>query len=410
MQKQLLFLLAIIFSINTYSQISFENGYYIDNSNNKINCLIKNVDWKNNPTEFEYKLSENGEPVKITITSVKEFGIDKTSKYIRDNVNIDRSGKNINFLSTDKNPVYKEETLFLKVLVEGKANLYEYVDGNLTRYFYSKENSSIEQLIFKKYKTPDEGDIRNNNRFRQQLWSELKCPNIELRRIENLDYKKNDLVGFFADYSDCHNSNLINFEQKEKNKREMFNLTIRPRINRSSLSLQSSYSSIRETDFENKVGLGIGLEAEFLLPFNKNKWAIIIEPTYRYYNSEKVTNANLSQGDIIGRVDYSSIEVPVGLRHYFFLNMNSKLFVNTSFIFDIHPKSSITFDRSYGPNLEGDLEIASGYNYAFGTGYKYNNKYSIELRYQTGRELLSDYTSWNSEYTQLSVVFGYSVF
>ena len=69
-------------SFNSYSQISFEKGYYIDNDNKKINCLIKNIDWMNNPTEFEYKLPENDNSKRITIRSVKEFGVYNSSKYI----------------------------------------------------------------------------------------------------------------------------------------------------------------------------------------------------------------------------------------------------------------------------------------------------------------------------------------
>ena len=77
MKKQLLFLLTIILSFNCYSQISFEKGYYINNSYQKTNCLIKNIDWKNNPT--------------------------------------DRSSEIMDDLNNDKNPTFKEEKLFLKV-------------------------------------------------------------------------------------------------------------------------------------------------------------------------------------------------------------------------------------------------------------------------------------------------------
>ena len=56
MRKQILVLAFITIScLQSYSQIIFENGYFIDESNNRIECLIKNIDWKNNPTEFEYK-------------------------------------------------------------------------------------------------------------------------------------------------------------------------------------------------------------------------------------------------------------------------------------------------------------------------------------------------------------------
>ncbi len=74
MRKQLLLIaLFTILCAESYSQIIFENGYFIDESNNKIECLIKNVDWKNNPTEFEYKFSQNDTVHKATFKTVKEF-------------------------------------------------------------------------------------------------------------------------------------------------------------------------------------------------------------------------------------------------------------------------------------------------------------------------------------------------
>ncbi|MBP9793144.1 MAG: tRNA modification GTPase [Flavobacterium sp.] len=407
MKKQLLFLLTAILSSSCYSQIAFEKGYYIDNTNQKTNCLIKNIDWKNNPTEFEYKISENSESKKTTIKSIKEFGIDNISKYIRTTVNIDRSSENINSLSNDKNPIFQEEELFLKVLVEGKSNLYEYVDGNLRRYFYNKENSNIEQLIFKSYLT-SENDIGKNNRFRQQLWVDLKCPSFKNSEIENLKYKKNDLVRFFTEYSECYDKKLINFAPKQK--RDLFNLTIRPRVNSSSLSIQNAGSNSRNIAFDNKIGLGFGLEAEFILPFNKNKWAITIEPTYQRFKSEKNTNVDdVSGGALIANVDYSSIEIPVGLRHYFFLNNNSKFFINACYIFDSSLKSSIDFTRNDGSNLNS-LVIETRNNLAMGIGYKQNDRYSLEIRYQTKREILGNYPFWSSEYKTLSILFGYSLF
>jgi len=407
MKKQLLFFLTIILSLNCYSQISFEKGYYINNKNQKINCQIKNTDWKNNPTEFEYKLSENTEPQKATIKSVKEFGIDNISKYIRSTVNIDRSSEFINYLSNNKRPIFKKEELFLKVLVEGKSTLYQYVDGNLIRYFYNKDNSNIEQLIFKSYKT-NENNIGKNNRFRQQLWNDLKCSNFKMSKIENLDYKKNDLVNFFVEYNKCNNQEYVNFEKKQK--RNIFNLIIRPRLNSSSLTIQNFVSNSRNTDFENKIGFGFGLEAEFILPFNKNKWAIEIGPTYQSYKSEKTTNVNNVSGEIlIAKVNYNSIEIPVSIRLYFFLNNSSKIFINASYIFDFSSKSFIEFTRNDGSNLSVS-EIGTSSNLAMGIGYKQNDRYSLEIRYQTNRDILGNYLFWNSKYKTLSIIFGYSLF
>ncbi|MBC3758564.1 tRNA modification GTPase [Hyunsoonleella sp. SJ7] len=411
MKKQFLFFLITILSLNCYSQITFEKGYYINNSNQKINCLIKNIDWKSNPTEFEYKLSENGRLQLANINSVKEFGINNISKYVRNNVNIDRSSKNLSNLSNHKTPIFKEEELFLKVLVEGKASLYQYVDGNLIRYFYDNSSkSNIEQLIFKFYKT-SVNKVGKNNRFRQQLWSNLKCPSFKISKVESLNYKKNDLVDFFVEYNNCNNQEYIHFEEKQE--RDLFNLTIRPRLNSSSLSTQSSLSYIRDIEFENKIGFGIGLEAEVILPFNKNKWSIVIEPTYRtnYKSIKKSIINNVSEGTLIAEVDYSSIEVALGLRHYFFLNNASKIFVNASIIFDSSSDSSIDFtgDTGSAGNISS-LEIKSESSLGIGVGYKQNDRYSLEIRYLTNREILRNIGAWSSDYKTLSIILGYSIF
>lgn len=395
MKKQLLFLLTIILSFNCHSQISFEKGYYIDNTNQRVDCLIKNIDWKNNPIEFEYKLSEVSETKEMTIKSIKEFGIDKVSKYIRATLKIDRSSEILDNLSNNKNPIFKEEELFLEVLIEGKANLYLFRDGDLERYFYSKENSAIEQLIFKSYKISN-NKIGKNNRFKNQLWNNLKCPDFKKSKFEYLDYQKNDLVDFFVEYNKCKGGKITNYEEKQK--KDLFNLNIRPGFNSYSLSIQNNISSSRNTDFGNEFGFRFGIEAEFIMPFNKNKWSLIIEPNYQYFKSEK----EMTDQTVIA--DYKSIEVPVGIRHYFFVNENSKIFINGSFIIGL--SSNLEIDFSSGT----DLESTTRNNLAFGIGYKHSEKYSLELRYQESSEFLRNYISWSSDYKSFSVIFGYSLF
>ncbi len=396
MKKILLFFLVTFLSLNSFSQISYEQGYYIDNYNQKIDCLIKNIDWKNNPTQFTYKPSENGEQKTVTIESVKEFGIYNTSKYIRYTVNIDRSSKYTSELSYVKKPIFKKEELFLKAIVEGKANLYLYEDGNLRRYFYSKDNLDVEQLIFKNYKA-SENKIGTNNRFRQQLWIDLKCQKISINNIEKIDYKRIELVNFFLKYNECSGSEFINFEKQIK--KDLFNLTLRPGINSTSLSINNRTSNIRDADFGNELSFRFGVEAEYIMSFNKNKWAVLIEPTYQYFKSEQVIKF-----EKVAFADYKSIELPIGIRHYFYLNNNSKFFVNGSFVIDFAGKSIFDFGSF------AILEIKTGNNLAFGMGYKHKNKYSLELRYFTDRDLFYNYRSWESNYNTLSVIFGYTIF
>ena len=143
--------LLTILSIKSFSQIVFEEGYFINESNQKINCLIKNIDWANNPSEFKYKISQDDPVREIDIQKVKEFGITGVTKYIRADVDIDRSGNDINSLGIEKDPVFQKERVFLKVLIEGKASLFIYEERNFTRFFYKMGDSEINQLVYKRY-------------------------------------------------------------------------------------------------------------------------------------------------------------------------------------------------------------------------------------------------------------------
>jgi len=222
MKKQLLFLALLnIISIQSFSQIIFESGYFVNENSEKMECLIKNIDWKNNPTDFEYKLTENASVQKANINSIKEFEIKGVSKYSREIVKIDRSSDRLENLSSDRNPVFTEEQLFLKLIIDGKAKLYSYVDGNLTRFYYQLENSGIHPLIYKRYMSNQY--IKENNLFRQQLFSELKCA--ARSNVKNLKYVKRDLRNFFVKYNECIDSEFIDYEATEK--KDLFNLSLR---------------------------------------------------------------------------------------------------------------------------------------------------------------------------------------
>lgn len=397
MQKLLFFALAISNTL-TFGQIIFEKGYFIDNGNKKVDCLIKNMDWRKNPKEFEYKLSEGDEIKTNTIRYVKEFGIYDISKYYRYTLPVERSSESISQLSESREPKYKEETLFLKTLIEGEASLYLLQFSNNKKYFFKTNSIDIEQLIFKKYlDEKSKNIIRSNNLFRKQLWNKMKCSNFTIEKVNSLEYEEKSLVNFFTEYNSCNQKQFIQYNEKQK--RESFHLNIRAGINYSSLTIKNAVTNTRDTKFDNTMNFRVGLETEYVLPFNKNKWSIFAEPTYHNFKSEK----KLSTEKV--SVEYSSIELPFGIRHYFFLNQNTRLFINGALILDFNDKSKIDFENSN--DLDIDTEKS---NLAYGIGFKYKNKFSIELRNHTNKEVLNRYLNWGSDYKKISLIFGYSIF
>ena len=302
------------------------------------------------------------------------------------------SQKTFIFIYNYKNKIFKKEQLFLKVLIEGKASLFIYKDQNLRRYFYKTNHHNIDQLIFKKYKT-EENKIGKNNDFRGQLYDHLKCKDISINDLKHIEYKKKALIKLFSKYNSCNNSEFVNFEEKVKS--DFFNLNFRFGLNNSSLAINNDYTPLQSTDYGSKIGLRVGMEFEFIMKFNKNKWAVIVEPTYQYFKAEDKKNTNQSNTN----ADYKSIEIPLGLRHYVFLNKKSKIFINGSFIYDLALNSKVR-----------GLDVKSGPNLGIGMGYNYNNTYSIEFRYQTKRNLLTEYAIWTSDYQTTSLIFGYTLF
>lgn len=408
MKKSLFFVFALfISSLSLKAQVKFESGYFINQNDQRINCFIKNLDWISNPTEFSYKLTEDGQVESATIETVKQFEIFGIVKFVKQNINMDVSSDELHLLIEDRNPVFQKNTLFLKVLVEGKASLFYHQDGSRMRLFFQMENEPLEQLIYKRYLIG--GKIAQNNYYKQQIFKSFSCEKISSKEIERLGYYSKDMEKLFVKYNMCVDENFV-FEEKNVNKAD-FNLTIRPGINASSFVIENSLSQWKKVDFGQKQNFRLGVEAELVLPFNNNKWALILEPTYQYFKaSETITSSSAPGGLLTANVDFSSIELPFGLRHYFFLNDHSKIFVNLSYLIDLTMNKKVDFNFTTINFQSASLDINSNNTLALGAGFRFKDKYSIEIRYISSRNLLDRYLSYSSEYQTISCIIGYKLF
>lgn len=399
MKKLLVFVGLLCMAMGSYAQINFEQGYIISNTNDSIPCLIKNMGWNNNPTEFKYQIAGETEVKTAGIADVSEFGIGTSLRFVKRTVAIDRSSNDNSKLSKERRPEYQTETLFLKVLVTGKAHLYSYKGKTIMRYFYQKEGEEIQQLIHKLY-VIEINKIRENNNFRNQLWNNLQCGDVTINQLKRVQYRQKDLVNYIQNYNECVGGNTIAFFPIAKEKKDAFHLSIRPGVKFASYSITSIVPGAEyKTKFDDKTTFRIGVELAYTLPINKNKWNLFIEPTYQYYESE----GRDEQGRQAS-IDYQSIEVPLGVRYNFFLSNKSKLFVNTAYVIDINKKGRILHENMFR------LDIKTRNNIAFGAGYTYNKKYTAEVRYEPRRDLINGYMGARSKYQTFSIILGYTLF
>lgn len=373
MKKLLLIVFLGLFYCHSYSQVNFEKAYFIDNDNVRTECFIKNKDLYQNPNSFEYKLNQEESVVKIgDIDSIKEFEILNSVKFVRNLVKMDVSTSDLGKMKDIREPEWAEKTLFLKVLIEGEASLYEYKDKTKKLFFYKTDNLPVTQLIYKKYyiANTNYADLAVNNDFQKQIWEKMSCENQTMDAVLKLEYEREDLSNYFIKYNDCKKVSYTDYNKKIA--RGSFNIKVKGGVN---ISPHEDYDNADEkVDYSgNKFFLKYGGELEYITPFNRNKWAAFIELTYQTYKYSTITTDYSTFGeafDITYESNYfeKSLFTFVGVRYYMYLKNNSKMFVN------------------------------AGLFKTFGFGYSYNDKFNVETRFA------------NTGLSRYSIVFGYTLF
>lgn len=393
MKKNLLSLLFVLQGVVALAQIHFEKGYYIANDDHRVEGLIKNIDWDVNPKSFLFKATDAADAVTIDLEEAKAFVVENGAAYFRHTVQVDRSEIRVSDLSFTRAPEFSEEQIFLKKLVDGEADLYSFKDGNLLLFFYQLDSGKVEPLVSKSYRVGN--SIAINEMYKQQLLNSIHCPTVSKADILKIEYEQRSLVKHFIAYNECKGAHIVD-HTNSITKRKFFSLSIRPGFRSSSLTFYPTnpvYGK-REIKLDDQLSFQLGIETEFSLPFNKNKWSIVIEPTFQYFK----------QAAAYGKpeVDYKSLNLPVSIRHYFFLTGKSTLFLNAGFLLDFPFGSRVEHSKVYSWN------VSSGTGWVVGAGYAYQKRYALELRYYPSRGLLAR-DAWGSNYKGVAVILGYKL-
>lgn len=386
MKKIFITTIIAFLSIASFSQKNFYKGYYIDNNGSKIECLISYNGFENNPSQIECKKTKKEIKQTLTINDIKEFGIYKNCKYIRAKVDIDYSGNKIEELSFDKTPKWKNEVVFLKVLMEGKANLYEYKNQNMFRYFYSKSDVPITQLINNNYLT-DSITFRANSEYKKQLQKDLSSEKTPFNVVSNIEYTPKKLLYFFKKYNKSFSDTIVYYDKNQ-------DIKISPQIglNRSHIEISNFDGTKDIAEMPIKHNLQIGTEFSSSLD---GKFNIFIRPTFQIYQNE------IMYKWIDFQTSYATISFPIGVNYKIYQNKDftSKIGLSYSLIFI--DGGGVMVGRSGEPyNSVGNLTFDIGLNY---------KKYSLFYSYNTRRYLSP--RSWNQidvYYYCSALTFGYT--
>jgi hypothetical protein len=393
--KQVFLLIFCFLQLIVFSQIKFEKGYFISNTDDTVRCLIKNVEWKNNPTVFFYKLDSIGEAEKNSIRNSKEFNIYNSSKFIKSIVNIDISDDRDLYLSDIKEPIWKTDTVFLKVIVEGKSSFYYYEKDELKRFFYKVDTFPIKQFIHKHYLI--EGKIiKTNNFYLAQLRLDINCGAMSTH--QNIKYDKWKLKKYIIDYNSCMGSKSVDFDKSLKLK---YSVRLFGGLNYSGLKISNSADPSFHCDFDNQFTYSVGSEFEAFFPFNNNRWSLFTSPAFVYFNSTKTDPYYYNRYTYT--VEYKAIAIPIGVRFNYFFNNKTRISLYPAMVFSYAMNSKII---QVGVK---ELIISNSINYMIGVSFEYQ-RFSVDYRYFTRRDLLAKHIYSSAAYTNMSLGIGFKIF
>jgi hypothetical protein len=393
-------LFSVLISFSTLAQKYFQKGYIIDNEGTRTECYINDREWSRDPKIFSYKICQ-GKAMLGSVRTVKEIGIGET-RYLRFEVQVDTSSSNRDSIKENSSPEWQRDTLFLSILVDSKADLFYCKRNGEDKFFFRVGDGPVTQLVHKLYRVPrndtHEPRIATNNTYKNQLKNDVNCRRFSDERLKGLHYNIGVLITFFKQQNECWGSEPTTVNAKDHG---MLHIKLTPGI--TFAHAEGYVEGKKYQDYDPGTGFRLGADFEFALPFHRKKWALLLEPAFQSYSSKGQVDENLT-------VKYTSLELAMGVRHYFFLSKKASIFINGAAVLDLPTEYLSSYQESSYRMETTSICAAAGLGGTF-------KRFSVEARYYTtrttdGRADISTPSETiiiplSNDYTKMSIIFGY---
>jgi len=377
-----------------------QNGYYVTTGGQRVDGQFLETDFLN-PATLKFKSGSASDFTLLDTKDVKEYGIGSDYKSVKYTVQIDVTDAAQGQLSANKDATWQKQTLFLNVLVEGDATLYSYTTDKGTKFFYKIESKQLEpqQLLYRQYSSGSLSSAENN-KFRQQLYTDLTCGNEanKMDRFIELKYRKNELINIFKEYNKCKNAQNTEYSNSA-GKRAVVNFNVFAGFYSASFNIDGAKPAAKKDSYG---AFAAGAEVEFKFP--SDKFALFFRAEYETINSEITSTETSPYGSTQIKKDVEIkgglINLYIGPRYFFHLNENNKLFVDGALAFGILNgdfTEKHTISNNSGVLVDditlANVDVANAIYFNFGVGYTFKNKFTVEARVDTNRDYLGKVNS-----------------
>lgn len=241
--------------------------------------------WQAHNKQFIFRPEEDKSPIFIGVDSIVEITIGEEpelERYFGYKGSVIQFSDKIDLLPEGEEITYEKDTILLKALVLGTANLYSHRSLDETDHFFvSREGTELTELIAFRYRlSKTDRRIRHHDRFITQLQELLPDCDWIKEWIEDIEAEELELKDLFVEYNSCdEQKNLIYVDALLKRKLS------------AAIALGGAFTRVsRKEDQIINMGTGqlvprLGLSAKLTSKYNPDIQAFLLEVLYSPFST-----------------------------------------------------------------------------------------------------------------------------
>ncbi|WP_205504190.1 hypothetical protein [Rufibacter psychrotolerans] len=289
--RNTLFLLALAISllglpVCSFAQKNFIKGYFVTTQQDTVHCLINDRNWQKNPKEVQYKITLTGEATTFKPSQVQSFGLATGELYEGRVVTFTASPMDLENLQTTVAPNTVTDTVFLRVLARGSANLLYLYNGQRDHFFYQANSGAAVELTVHRHLQDNaltgKALLVQENHYQNQLATLFKdCPAVA-EKLSAVKYTISDLRAVFRQYNACRKTEAYTSARDKVRVR----FGVMGGVAQHRLELRSSERpELEKTRFESPLAPTYGISLTAVLPRNRQRWSIYNELALKPYKA-----------------------------------------------------------------------------------------------------------------------------
>jgi len=190
-----------------FAQSNFQPGVVVNFKGDTLRGFIDYREWENNPETILFKQDASANPVTLSPGDIRYFSaqVGHLAEFVSYSgpVSADNTNTAINKMGIGRDTNYKRQTVFLKVLQEGKNMIiFSYTDALKTRFFLANAlNAPPTELVYRVYWNKVQDDGLSKTVYEQDFKGQLYDAAVKLgmmtpalkKKIKDADYKEEDI-------------------------------------------------------------------------------------------------------------------------------------------------------------------------------------------------------------------------